>query len=462
MTEEGMEPKYLDHRKAIDSMDVLIKGSPDIGIRCSSDVFELSYHMEHVTENDARRIRNYMEKATGQNSHTKMFGTRKTGYLLGIDCGEMQVRFSRRAKTALKKNKSVPNRYFNNNQMVVNATVNCIDDHPERIGYAYGIVWLLQSKNDILPHTALYRFCKSVVRNELGDITIRDIGGLDKHYDDLKSSVEMPLINPAVSNYFGFEKPTGVLLVGPPGNGKSMLMTALANDTNVNVLLLDPNEIASHYHTETETNVHKFFREAQRMAKDTRRPVIVACDEAERLLYDRSTTNEWDLLVTNTMLREMSSIRKQKDVIFLGATNTPWEIDPACYREGRIEKVIYIPAPNKETRKAILQMQTKNMPLKGVDIDALAERTKNWSGADLKSLCKKAAKLAVSHVAGNVDNYRKLTVKELKKAGAGVTQKDFDEALPTIKVNTRQQLEWSKTYDNWKGRWSEPPEGMFR
>jgi len=451
------EMHYLNHTMAVDNLSKIGKKSWKVDYKDGGNTAMVTFRNMHVNFETAVKIKEYIRTATEMNTKSEVHGSKKAGYHVELFGANIWMKFSKKTNTKQKFME-----YFNDAEVMdVSMEIKNTDECPELIGYTCGLGWMLESGNKLSPPDALYQFCKSVVTKELMDVTKDGIGGLEKQYEELITDIEMPMSNPVASAYFGIDKPSGIILVGPPGNGKSMIIAALAKETQNNVMLLDPNEVASKMHTGTETNIHLLLNEAQLMATDTERPVIVACDEAERLMYARGTTNEWDVLVTNTMLRELSSISSRRNIIFLGATNVPWVIDPAFYREGRIEKMIYIPSPDTKTRKAILDVQTRGMPLNDVDLYSIAKRTENWSGADLKSLCKKAAKLAVKKVAGNIEEFRKLDVNLLHRDGIGITQQSFDEALPEIKADINQQTNWLKDYEAWKGKGTKPPENMF-
>ncbi|MFH0829659.1 MAG: AAA family ATPase [Candidatus Aenigmatarchaeota archaeon] len=447
---------YIDQRKAME-------GLSELGA-CKTRLYEGGWgrvtveYRGKVSMDDVLRVMEYTEKFPGNGTGGKLTGTKKSGYHLIMDGDGIMLSFSRKTD-----NKRDIGAYFENNpEMRVTITADKTGVYPQRIGHAWGIWQMLETKKSLTAKDAIYQFCKSLVRRELHDINKSDIGGLDREFEEIMSSTDMQLFNPAACRYFGLEKTNGILLVGPPGNGKSIMMAAIAKETEANVLLLDPNDVASYFHNETEANIHKLFIEAEQMSKDTDRPVIMMCDEAERLMYDRAKTNQWDLLVTNAMLREFSSLGTDKNITFLGATNMPWEIDPAFYRQGRIEKVIYVPSPGNDAKKAILKAQTRAMPIKDVNLDEIADRTDGWSGADLKSLCNQAAKFAVERIAGDRKKFRKLDVNELIRNNEGVMQQDFDKARPIVKVNEQQQKEWEKNYDMWKGKGIKPPENLYR
>jgi transitional endoplasmic reticulum ATPase len=152
---------------------------------------------------------------------------------------------------------------------------------------------------------------------------------------------------------------------------------------------------------------------------------IIFFDEIDAMVPMRGLSrHEATERIVSQLLTEMSGLEELRDVIVLAATNRPDMLDPALLRPGRLERQILVPAPDEETRLKILQIHTKNMPLKGVDLKKLAKLTENYSGADLEALCREAAITAL---------------RENKKAKE-VTMKHFQKALKKVAPSLNEKI----------------------
>jgi transitional endoplasmic reticulum ATPase len=156
-------------------------------------------------------------------------------------------------------------------------------------------------------------------------------------------------------------------------------------------------------------------------------PCIIFIDEIDSIGYTRGGSEEGGSLVTerivDTLLTEMDGLKDMKNVIVLGATNRPDIIDPALLRPGRFDKIIDIPMPDLETRKAIIAVHTKKMPLeKDVDLDIVAKATEGYTGAEIENLVREAGMNAI------------------RKKADKVTKEDFEYAMKEIKPTVPKEL----------------------
>jgi transitional endoplasmic reticulum ATPase len=253
---------------------------------------------------------------------------------------------------------------------------------------------------------------------EIPKVKWKDIGGLDEVEQELRESVEWPLLYPDLFEDIGVESPHGILLYGPPGCGKTLLAKAVANESSANFISVKGPELLSKWVGESEKGVRKIFSRARQAA-----PSIIFFDEIDSIAGIRgSDTSQVTERVVAQILSELDGISSLKDVMVIGATNRPDLIDRALLRPGRFEKMIFIPMPNEEARKEIFTVHTKKMPLKNVDIDGLVEQTPGYSGADIAALCREAGMNALRRA-----------VKEGKKKVEGVIEDDFTAALGKIK-----------------------------
>jgi transitional endoplasmic reticulum ATPase len=239
-----------------------------------------------------------------------------------------------------------------------------------------------------------------------------DIGGVDAVKRDLKEAVEWPLKFPDSFKRMGIRPPKGVLLYGPPGTGKTLLAKAVANESEANFIQIKGPSLLSMWVGKSEEGVRKIFERARQVS-----PCVVFFDEIDSLAGKRGGSVGGGSKVTenvlNQLLAEMDGIEDLTNVIVVGATNRPDILDPALMRPGRFDRIVYVNVPEKAGRLQILKIHTKDMPLdKSVKIDKLAEDTEGYTGADIESLAREAAMLALRE---NID-VKKVTGKHFEKA----------------------------------------------
>ena len=228
---------------------------------------------------------------------------------------------------------------------------------------------------------------------EIPNIKWSDIGGLEKVKDELKQAVEWPLKKPEAFVKMGIKPPRGVLFYGPPGTGKTLLAKAVAAESEANFISIKGPQLISMWVGESEKGIRKIFQRARQVS-----PVIIFFDEIDAIAPRRGAVTDSGVSerMVNQLLTELDGVEELKGVVFIAATNRPDLIDPALLRPGRIDKIIQIPAPDLESRKHILRIHTKGVPLaKNVSIDWLAEVTEGYSGADLEGLVRESALIAL-------------------------------------------------------------------
>ncbi|HZX19798.1 MAG TPA: AAA family ATPase, partial [archaeon] len=228
---------------------------------------------------------------------------------------------------------------------------------------------------------------------EIPNIKWSDIGGLEKVKDELKQAVEWPLKKPEAFVKMGIKPPRGVLFYGPPGTGKTLLAKAVAAESEANFISIKGPQLISMWVGESEKGIRKIFQRARQVS-----PVIIFFDEIDAIAPRRGAVTDSGVSerMVNQLLTELDGVEELKGVVFIAATNRPDLIDPALLRPGRIDKIIQIPAPDLESRKHILRIHTKGVPLaKNVSIDWLEEVTEGYSGADLEGLVRESALIAL-------------------------------------------------------------------
>ena len=230
---------------------------------------------------------------------------------------------------------------------------------------------------------------------ETPNIRWEQIGGLSKAKRDLRETIEWPLKYPDSFKRLGIKPPKGVLLYGPPGTGKTLLAKAVATESEANFIQVKGPSLLSMWVGKSEEGVRKIFERARQVA-----PCIIFFDEIDSLASKRGGPGASATKVTenvlNQLLAEMDGIEDLSNVIVIGATNRPDILDPALLRPGRFDRIVYIPISDEKGREEILKIHTKNMPLgKGVDLKEIAKETDGYTGADLESLVREAAMLAL-------------------------------------------------------------------
>jgi transitional endoplasmic reticulum ATPase len=270
---------------------------------------------------------------------------------------------------------------------------------------------------------------------EIPKVKWEDVGGLEDVKQALKEAVELPLQNPECFKRLGIRPPRGILLYGPPGCGKTYIVKALANESGSNFIAVKGPEILTMWVGESERKLREVFKRAKQVA-----PAIILFDEIDSLAprrgvdYGSHVTEQ----IVSQFLTEMSGIEEMEGVVVIGTTNRPDIVDPALLRPGRFDRLIYVPAPDEKTRLEILKVHTKEMPLKGVNLEKLAKETDGYSGADLESLSREAAMFALREDSKAKEITSKHFEKALKKIKPSITEDStakYQKAVDDVKKN---------------------------
>ena len=225
-------------------------------------------------------------------------------------------------------------------------------------------------------------------------ISYADVAGLDEQVESVREAIELPLIKPELFEKIGIVPPKGVLLVGPPGCGKTLLAKAVANHTDATFIRMVGSELAQKYIGEGGRMVRELFSLAKEKA-----PSVIFLDEIDAIgakRLDGSTSGDREVQRTlMQLLAELDGFDALNDVKIIAATNRPDILDDALLRPGRFDRVIEIPIPDDNSRKAILAVHLASMNTKKISIARVVERTKNYSGAELKATCVEAGMIAI-------------------------------------------------------------------
>ncbi|RLP86141.1 AAA family ATPase [Micromonospora sp. CV4] len=228
---------------------------------------------------------------------------------------------------------------------------------------------------------------------ELASVTLDDVGDLAEVKQTLSESVLWPLTYPDTFARLGVQPPRGVLLYGPPGCGKTYLVTALAGSGRANVLSVKGAELLSKWVGESERAVRELFRRAREAA-----PTLIFLDEVDALAPVRGQASDGGTTdrVVAALLTELDGVETLRNVVVVGATNRPDLVDPALLRPGRLERLVYVPPPDGAARADILRAASRNVPLApDVDLAALGGELDGFSAADCAALLREAALAAM-------------------------------------------------------------------
>ncbi len=228
------------------------------------------------------------------------------------------------------------------------------------------------------------------VFSEVPDVTWEDVGGLEEVKRNLREAVDWPLNHGERFKYAGIRPPKGVLLVGGPGTGKTLIAKALAAQCKVNFISVKGPELLSKWVGESERGIRDVFRKARQAA-----PAIVFFDEIDAIAPTRREGADGARVserMVGQLLLDLDGIEALDDVVVLAATNRPDLIDRALLRPGRFDVIVELPLPDEASRLAILKVHCRRRRVaKDVSLERIAASTRGLTGADLEALCKRAA-----------------------------------------------------------------------
>lgn len=246
------------------------------------------------------------------------------------------------------------------------------------------------------------------------NVSYETVGGLDEQILQVREAIELPLEKPELFRKVGIQPPKGILLVGPPGCGKTMLAKAVASQTNASFIRMVGSELAQKYIGEGGRMVRELFS----LAKD-KSPAIIFLDEIDAIgakRLDSATSGDREVQRTlMQLLAELDGFDALEDVKIIAATNRPDILDDALLRPGRFDRIIEIPLPDDKGRKTILSIHYDKMATSRLNISKLVELTEGFSGAELNATTVESGMIAI----------RESRVK--------VTQKDAVLAIERIK-----------------------------
>jgi len=256
---------------------------------------------------------------------------------------------------------------------------------------------------------------------EVPNVRWDEVGGLDSVKTALREAIAWPLSQPALFERIGLRPPRGILLYGPPGNGKTLLVKALASQSAINFISIKGPELLSKYVGESEQGVRELFARARHAA-----PCVVFLDEVDALAPKRGQDGRSPVTdrVVSQLLTELDGVEALGDVWVIAATNRLDMIDDALLRPGRLDYHLEVAPPDRRARAAILGVHLRKKPIaEGIDLAALAELTEGLSAAEVRFVCDRAALGAIRRVFSATGG-EAVEIDSLR-----IEQRDFDDAL---------------------------------
>ena len=277
------------------------------------------------------------------------------------------------------------------------------------------------------------------------DVSWEEIGGLAEVKRELMEAVEWPMKYPGLYDKLGHKMPRGILLHGPSGTGKTLMAKAVATESEANFVSVRGPELLSKWVGESERGIREIFKRARQSA-----PCVIFFDEIDSIAPIRGAGGETAVTerVVSQLLTELDGMENMHGVVVLAATNRADMIDPALLRPGRFDKIISIPLPDKDGRKMVIEIHSKDIPLADqngpdkIDFEKLAELTDGLSSADVASIANTAVSLVVHEHLDNAAPDKNLSDEETKKvvdaiekkaADAKVTMKHYEEAVRKVR-----------------------------
>lgn len=260
------------------------------------------------------------------------------------------------------------------------------------------------------------------VKKRVLDFTFQNIGGYEAVKQEIKDAIVLPMRHPELYKRLKIRAPKGILLWGAPGTGKTLFARSIATECKAEFYHIRSSDIMSEWFGVSERRIKQLFAKASRS-----KPAIIFFDELESIAPNRQaiTIEDGRSSLISSLLSEIDGFVPLSQVTILGATNIPNRLDPALLRPGRFDKMIYIPPPNKGERKEILKIHLAGKPVDQIDIDALAQRTNLFTGADLEFLVNTAT-----------TNWLKKFVSNKKES---LSMQFFDLALRAIRPSMKPE-----------------------
>jgi len=269
-------------------------------------------------------------------------------------------------------------------------------------------------------------------------ISYEDIGGLGSQIQRIREMIELPLRYPQVFERLGIEPPKGVFLYGPPGTGKTLIARAVAHETDAYFTHISGPEIIGKFYGESEERLRGVFKDAKKHA-----PSIIFIDEIDAIApkrEDMGGEKQVERRVVAQLLSLLDGLESRGQVIVIGATNIPNTIDPALRRPGRFDREISVSIPDKNGRLEILQIHTRGLPLADdVSLEELSFITHGYVGADLESLAREAAMVALRKILPKID-FEMAEIPYETLMSLQIVMDNFHEAMKEIEPSVLREV----------------------
>ena len=282
------------------------------------------------------------------------------------------------------------------------------------------------------------------------DVRLADVAGMDDVKTRLELSLLGPIRNPEMMRAYKMSTRGGLLLYGPPGCGKTFLAKAVSGEIGANFYPVGITDVLQQWLGNSERAVHEIFETARRNS-----PCVLFFDEVDALGMRRANMRGDAGLrtVVNAILAEMDSATADNTGVYvLGATNMPWDVDPALRRPGRFDRIIFVGLPDDKARAEIIRLHLRDRPVAGIDLKSIAARTDGFTGADLAHICDTATQLAMA------DSMRSGQVRPIAMA-------DINAAMAEIKPSAGQWFDVARNvveFGNHDGTYDELAKYMRR
>jgi transitional endoplasmic reticulum ATPase len=261
-------------------------------------------------------------------------------------------------------------------------------------------------------------------------LTFKDVGGMEKLKEEIRMKIIHPLVHPEIYKAYGKSIGGGILMYGPPGCGKTHIARATAGEVQAHFMGVGIHDVLNMYLGQSESNLHDIFELAR-----VNTPCVLFFDEVDALGASRTDMrHSAGRHVINQFLAEMDGVASSNEgVLVLAATNAPWHLDPALRRPGRFDRVLFVPPPDFEARKAILRILLADKPVEGLDYERLSRDADEFSGADLKGVVDQAVE-------------RKLAEAMRRGSALPISGKDLSAVIKDTHPTTREWFATARNY----------------
>lgn len=234
---------------------------------------------------------------------------------------------------------------------------------------------------------------KEFVLSEKPAVTFDDIAGMQEVKESIKEAIIYPFVYPEEYRHFGVKPGGGILMYGPPGCGKTMLAAAAAAESDAAFVDLKISDIKNKYVGESERNIKEAFDAAAQYSR-----AVMFFDEIDALAGERSSSTErYERSLVSELLSQMDGLQSkgiQRNLLVLAASNRPWDIDIALRRSGRFDSTIFIPHPDPEARRGIIELNLREKPLSpDVSVERLAAMMEGYASSEIVDVCQRAARI---------------------------------------------------------------------